>query len=296
MHSQFIEKSRELGFIALGVSAPERPLNFNRFTRWISERKNAGMSWLEKNIELREDPSRLLQGCKAIISLAFPYPSRKPFTPDGFSVARYCQPDKEDYHRRLKNLCRELVDTIKEIHSESVSRVFVDSAPILERSFGLSAGIGFVGKNNMLIIPGYGSYFYLAEILTTAPFDIPRTEPIKNQCLSCTLCIDSCPTKALERPFSFDAARCLSYLTIEHRGDLTDDIGRRMGNCFLGCDRCQEVCPFNGNNMEDRVALPSTDLFLGMDEKEFRRRFGKSAFERPGLDKIKRNLRAITRE
>lgn len=293
MFSPFIEKAKELGFLAIGFAKPDRPPYFENFSSWISDRKNGDMSWLERNINLREDPSNLLQGCQTIISLAYPYPSKKPSTPDGFTASRYSQPLEDDYHYRLKTLCGIMVDMIQEMDSRSSNRIFVDSAPILERSFAYSGGIGFIGKNNMLIIPEYGSYFYLTEILTTAHFDLSQTDLIENQCGSCTLCIDSCPTGALERPFYLDASRCLSYLTIEYKGAVNRENGKDMGNCFFGCDRCQEVCPFNEGEDSRQISLPSTDEWLTMEEDDFQARFWKTTFSRAGLEKIKTNIRAI---
>jgi epoxyqueuosine reductase len=289
----FAKKAKALGFIGIGFSRPERPFYMDQFLEWIARRKNAGMSWLERNIEIREDPSRLLKGCRTIISLAYPYPSKKPATPDGFTVSRYSQPTEEDYHLRLKRLCRDLVHMIRDHYAGSDSRICVDSAPLLEKSYGCSAGIGFIGKNNMLIIPGYGSYFCLAEILTTAPMAFSPAESMEHQCASCTLCIDSCPTGALEKPFYLDASRCLSYLTIEYQGALSGETGRKMGDCFFGCDRCQEVCPFNEAEDSRGISLPSTDEFLSMAEESFKKRFGKTAFARSGRAKLRTNIKAI---
>lgn len=293
MLSDLINMAKDLGFMDVGLSRPERPLYFDRFYAWIGDHKNARMSWLERNLELREDPSKLLEGCRTIISLAYPYPSRKPETPDGFTVSRYSQPNQDDYHYRLKRSCRVLEDMIKETYPGSHSRICVDSAPILEKSFASSSGMGFMGKNNMLIIPGYGSYFYLAEILTTAPLEFLSAEPIENQCGSCTLCIDSCPTGALEKPFYLDASRCLSYLTIEHKGAINGENGKKMGDCFFGCDRCQEVCLFNGGEISRQTFLPTTDDFLRMNDEDFKKRFGKTAFARAGLEKLKTNIQAV---
>ena len=293
MLSKFIDRAGDLGFIGVGFSKPGKPLYFERFSSWISDHKNADMSWLERNNELREDPARLLPGCRAIISLAFPYSSQKPVTPDGYSVSRYSQPTMEDYHYRLRTLSCELADIINEIYRGCRTRICVDSAPILEKSFACSSGIGFMGKNNMLIMPGHGSYFYLAEILITEPLEFPQVEPMENQCGSCTLCIDSCPTGALERPFCLDASKCLSYLTIEQKEAIDKEYGTKMGDCFFGCDRCQEVCPFNSDDTSRQVMLPSTDEFLGMDKHDFKERFGNKAFSRAGLEKIKTNIKAM---
>ncbi len=287
------EKARNLGFIASGFSSPERPLYFDKFTAWLSDGKNGDMSWLERNVGIREDPTRLLKGCKSVISLAYPYASQKPGTPEGFTVSRYSEPAKEDYHARLKNLCEELVNMIGDIDPRSQSRICVDSAPILEKSFAASSGIGFIGKNTVFIMPGHGSYFYLAEILTTANLATRSMEPMENQCGTCKRCIDSCPTGALESPFYIDASKCLSYLSIEHKGGTERDVGSEMGNCFFGCDQCQEVCPFNEDEASTQVQLPPVDAFLQMNDKEFGEKFGHTAFARAGLDKLKSNIQAI---
>jgi epoxyqueuosine reductase len=293
MISSLPDKAKDLGFIACGFSEPKRPLYLDQFSTWVSDRKNAGMSWLERNMDIREDPSRLLSGCRTIISLAYPYPCQKPGTVDGFTVSRYSQPGETDYHIRLKDLCRVLLDVVEEAYSGSHSRICVDSAPLLERSYACSSGIGFLGKNNMLIIPGYGSYVYLAEILTTIPIDTASLEPMDNQCGTCTLCVDSCPTGALERPFYLDASKCLSYLSIEDKGKINEETGIKMGDCFFGCDRCQEVCPLNQKESLTQIFLPSTDEFLEMDDKEFRKRFGKTALARAGLEKLKTNIQGV---
>jgi epoxyqueuosine reductase len=287
------DKAKDLGFIACGFSEPKRPLYFDQFSAWISDRKNAGMSWLERNMDVREDPSRLLSSCRTVITLAYPYPSKKPGTIDGFTVSRYSQPGEADYHIRLKDLCGALLDDVEEAYPRSQSRICVDSAPLLERSYACSSGIGFLGKNNMLIVPEYGSYVYLAEILTTAPIDTMSLEPMDNQCGSCTLCVDSCPTGALERPFYLDASKCLSYLSIEDKRGIDEETGTKMGDCFFGCDRCQEVCPFNGKEGLTQISLPSTDEFLEMDDNEFRKRFGKTALARAGLEKLKTNIQGV---
>jgi epoxyqueuosine reductase len=293
MISSLPDMAKDLGFIACGFSEAKRPLYFDQFSAWISDHKNAGMSWLERNMDVRENPSGLLNGCRTVISLAYPYPSQKPGTTDGFTVSRYSQPGETDYHVRLKDLCRTLLSVVKEAYPMSHSRVCVDSAPLLEKSYACSSGIGFMGKNNILIIPGYGSYVYLAEILTTAPIDMTSLEPMKNQCGTCTSCVDSCPTGALEKPFSLDASKCLSYLSIEDKRGVDKQTGIQMGDCFFGCDRCQEVCPLNGNESSTEISLPSTDTFLEMDDNVFRKKFGKTALARAGLEKLKMNIQVV---
>jgi epoxyqueuosine reductase len=291
-----IEKAKALGFLKIGFSIPRRPVHFNKYMSWLSGHKNADMSWMERHTNIREDPSLLLKGCRTIISLAYPYSTNQPITPDGFSVSRFSQPDKDDYHQRIRTLCNDLVELLKDTHKGCKARICVDSVPILERSIAYSSGIGFIGKNNMLIIPGYGSYIYLAEIMTTAPLDIPSSfDPIENLCGSCTRCLDSCPSGALEGPFCLNASRCLSYLTIERKGNIDKDEGAMMGRCFFGCDKCQEVCPFNKIGVSREILLPSTDEILHMDRASFSERFGNTALARAGIEKIQMNIRAIAR-
>lgn len=244
-------------------------------------------------MHLREDPSLLLEGCSTIISLAYPYSANKPCTPDGCTAARYSRPDRRDYHDTIKGLCKKIVKVMKEYDSRCSARICVDSAPVLERSIAYSSGIGFIGKNNMLIIPWAGSYFYLAEIFTSIHFAVQSVRTAENQCGSCTLCVDACPTGALEKPFSINASRCLSYLTVEYKGQAGALEGRKMGDCFFGCDRCQEACPFNGQEQKREILLPSSDEILNMQEDEFAHRFGRTSFKRTGLEKIKGNIRVI---
>jgi len=288
----FIKKAKEFGFIAVGFSKPTTPLRFDFFCRWLKEIETGNMNYLKRNIDIRRDPSGLFKGLKTVISLAYPYPAKKPSTPDGYTASRYSTPQEEDYHLRLRRLGNQLCALITEIFPESKSRVCVDSAPILERSFAEMSGIGFIGKNNMLIVPGYGSYCFLVEILTTAQFLIPSFEAPENECGPCTKCIDMCPTGALKAPFYIDVSKCLSYLTIEAKGAVDKETGEKMGNTFFGCDACQEVCPFNEKE-SGVVALPSTKEILAMTDIDFKKIFGKTAFERAGVEKLKKNIKAI---
>jgi epoxyqueuosine reductase len=286
------ETARELGFIATGFSKPRIPIHFDFFLSWLEDVEVGDMTYLKRNLNLRKHPGRLLDGLQTIISLAYPYPATKPSTPDGYAASRYTVPQQEDYHLRLRRLTKQLCALIAEAFPGSRSRVCVDSAPIMERSFAVTGGIGFVGKNTMLIVPGHGSYCFLVEILTTAPFQIPPVMETESRCGTCTNCIEACPTGALKAPFHIDVSRCLSYLTIEAKRDINEKVAEKMGNTFFGCDVCQEVCPFN--KAEDpTIVLPSTERIIQMSEGDFKGTFGKTAFERAGLNKLKGNITAL---
>ncbi|RJR48237.1 MAG: tRNA epoxyqueuosine(34) reductase QueG [Desulfobacteraceae bacterium] len=285
----------ELGFVAVGFLEPQTPPHFRHFMEWLAAEKHGELGWLGRNTDVRQDPRKLLDGCRTIICLALPYPSRQAGTPDGFTIARYAS-SSLDYHLKLKGLCGRLTDLIRTAYPNSRSRSFVDSAPIMERSLAWAAGLGFFGKNNSLVVPGHGSYVNLCEILTTAIFDFITSRKLESRCGSCTSCLDACPAGALEKPFQLSIQNCLSCLTIEHGGDLKEGIGRKMGKCFAGCDRCQEVCPFNPPVEPSSPSLPSTEEILAMDDRAFLERFGSSALSRPGLGRLKRNLRAIRKE
>jgi len=284
------KKAVSLGFISIGFTTPGRPPYFSHFKSWLSQARYGDMEWITRNVRLRRDPKLLLPGCKTIISLAYPYSHEIPVSPDGLRAARYTEGLKEDYHTRVKRLGKVIVDTISEFYPDSKSRICVDSAPVLERAIAYRAGMGFFGKNTMLIIPDYGSYFYLMEIFTSAHISFENPTPIENRCGKCSKCIEACPTGALEAPFMHDARRCLSYLTIEHKGRLRLELGQIMDRCFFGCDVCQEVCPFNQKGSGKKVTLPSAKEILEMDEGEFQYIFGNTAFARTGLKKIKVNV------
>ena len=286
--------AKELGFINIGFVRPAQPPFFDAFISWLSLQNHGEMKWLERNVDLRKDPTQLLEGCQNIISLAYPYSSIIPTTPEGFRIARYSHFPHEDYHSRLRQLGKKMIAVIKEQYPESRSRFCVDSAPILERSLAYGAGLGLFGKNNSLIIPGYGSYFYLAEILTTADFELLPAGVFESRCAECNLCLDACPTGALEKPYAINAFKCLAYLTIEDKKEIDGEFAGKMGDCFFGCDRCQEVCPYNKEHpAKKEILLPSREEILSMKEEEFETRFGRTVLGRAGLTKIRSNLRVV---
>lgn len=252
------------------------------------------MEYLRLRYKERKDPELLLPGLKTILCFAYPYPSYRLTTREGFTITRFANPFFPDYHWLIKTKLRVVVERLRSAYPNARFRVFVDSAPVIERSWAYKAGIGFFGKNTSLIIPGYGSFFFLGEIFTTA--EIPFEEPtlLESPCSDCDSCIRACPQGAIVEPYMLDARKCLSYLTIEYKGDLEGLIKSKELPFFYGCDICQEICPYNPEPRAIK-ALPERSYFEGLTLDAFQRIFGRSALLRGGLDRIKRNLNVLSK-
>jgi epoxyqueuosine reductase len=283
------KKALMLGFLRVGFTSPDPPPYLWAFEEYLSRGYHGQMWWLKERAPLRRDPRLLLEGVQTIIVLAYPYPQYKLSTPEGLEVSRFANPMLPDYHKRIKGLLNSLVEEIKAFYPKERFRSFVDSGPLLEKAMGVKAGIGFFGKNTSLIIPGYGSYFHLALILTTVRISYQPKEPIPSACLHCQLCIKACPQGALVGPYTLDARKCLAYLTVEFEEDILGLINQKPMKCFYGCDICQEVCPFNPPK-RTLIALPQAERILYMSPKDFENIFGGSAFLRAGLARLKRNI------
>lgn len=252
--SQYIkQKAFELGFSACGIAKVEPAASEAGYLdRWLAEGCHAGMRYMENHREIRLDPDGLVRGACSVISVALNYYPRVKRDPALPHIAYYAY--GEDYHTIVKDKLRQLwqaIDTVAVSDGQAPeARVFTDSAPILERYWAWKAGLGWIGKNTNLIIPGKGSFFFLGEIVTTLEvdaYDIPQ----KSRCGNCRRCLDACPTVALEAPRRLNASKCISYLTIENREDIPAEFVSKLGNRVYGCDTCQTVCPWN------RFAIPT---------------------------------------
>lgn len=306
----------EAGAYRVGIAeaAPVDPAVCSVFDRWISAGRNAGMDYMGRYSDIRRDPSLLLPGVKSIIVCAFSYTVAQPDTPLKWS--RYAMGD--DYHDVLRLHLSGVASQIKEM-TDAECRVCVDTAPIPERYWAVRAGLGFIGLNRQLIIPGAGSMFFLAEILTT--LDLTPDSPCEETCGKCRRCINSCPGHALDDAEGIDARKCLSYLTIEHRGDLP--AGVKLGSHVYGCDICQEVCPHNAPGLTERsnrsdsidfddslnpfAPLPeftprgffsslTAETILTMSQEGFSTLFRHSAVKRTKLSGLRRNALQILKE
>ena len=248
------DAARRLGFDAVGIARADVPLgaDFARYQTFLDEGMNGEMDWLAENAEARRrlDSSDILDGAKSVICLARRY-QRAPEDeaedpPTARAIARYAR--GRDYHNGIRKKLRRLAAWLRTLGTPEApvsARPMIDSAPVLERAWAARAGLGFVGKNGLIIVPGEGSLVLLGEVVTTLAL-APDT-PMAERCGSCTRCLDVCPTQAIVRPFVVDPRRCVAYLTIEHRSAIPEDLRDGVGEHLFGCDDCQTVCPFNAS-------------------------------------------------
>jgi epoxyqueuosine reductase len=290
--------AHELGLDRCGI-ADAQPIGRGAYLREFLARGYGGsMEYLSKHVSIKEDPRQLLDGAKSIVVVALSYKQEEPVAegpgPHG-RVAMYAWGD--DYHRVLKKKLMKLADGMRErFGDECETRVCVDTAPMLERDVAALAGVGWIGKNTLVMHEGLGSYFFLGEILTTA--ELMAGEAAADHCGSCRACLDACPTDAFVAPYQMDASRCVSYLTIEHRGDISRVFSEMMGDWVFGCDVCQQVCPFNRDapdGGEPRFvakpgrARPDLASILEWDEEAYQLELRGNAMKRAKLPMMKRN-------
>jgi len=282
----------------IGVS-DVRDAHASLFSEWIANRRHASMVYLAKNVATREDPPARFPWAKSVIVLLVPYSSERPNAPEGAlsnHVARYALGD--DYHDVLDRILRKLEDEIARVAPGTKTWRYVDTGPLSDRSLAAQAGLGWIGKNGMLIDAEHGSYFFIGTLLTSLQNDLVAGE-VADRCGACTRCIDACPTHAILSNRTVESELCISYATIEHRGPF--DI-ETAGNVF-GCDICQEVCPWNAAPPDSHPAFapraeyratPVTDL-LKFTQTDFSSLFRKSAVKRAKLAGMKRNVAALER-
>ncbi|NLX13810.1 MAG: tRNA epoxyqueuosine(34) reductase QueG [Phycisphaerales bacterium] len=305
--TELVEQAASMaGFEAAGVAAARPIGRIDYVAEWLARGYAGEMDYLVRHHELRSNPANLLPGAKSVIVVAQSYrPSQSDenyFRCDADSVrgriARYAW--GRDYHRVLRKKLRDLLQSIRQVIREPFdARICVDTAPLIERELAAAAGIGWIGKNTMLLHPRLGSYLFLGEIITT--LDLAPNQPMADHCGTCTRCLQACPTQALHAPYAMDAHRCIAYLTIEHRGEVSAELAARMGDWVFGCDRCQEVCPFNHKAPPSREAayrlpqeqawLPRPPLndMLNWTEDEYCRHLAGKAIRRAKLTMLQRN-------
>ena len=297
-------EAQRLGFGMVGVAKAEQMQpEARRLEQWLAAGYHGEMRWMENHFEKRVDPTKLVPGAKSVVSLLFHYePTETQRDPDAPKIARYAY--GEDYHYILKRKLKSLLAYLRDEIGDIDGRVFVDSAPVLERDWARRAGLGWVGKNTLLLNRQRGSYFFLAEIISD--LELPPDEATRDYCGTCTRCIDACPTDAISPSgYLLDGSKCISYLTIELRDAIPEQFRGQMEGWAFGCDICQEVCPWNRfSQPHTEPALdPHPDLldmterdWVELTEETFRKVFKKSAVKRTKYEGLMRNIRFLDRK
>jgi len=301
-NSQLIKKlAKEIGFSSCGISKArflkEEEKNFEN---WLKQGNQGTMSYLERNFDKRLNPQKLVPGSKSVISLTFNYfPPRKILKKNSFIISKYAY--GKDYHFVIKKKLKTLFSLIKEKIGNIEGRVFVDSAPIHERAWAKISGLGWIGKNSLLLNKKMGSYFFLAEII--CDLELEYDTPVTDHCGTCTKCIDACPTYAITQAQVIDANKCISYLTIENKNEIPPELSKSFNNYIFGCDICQDVCPWNkfSKPHDEKEFLPNDEVsnFSNKDWEElthdtFNRIFKNSAIKRTRFEGLKRNIKAVS--
>jgi epoxyqueuosine reductase len=293
------ERAGELAFLACGITRPDPPPHADRLDDWLARGYAGTMRYLHRQARRRKDPRLIVPEALSVVVVLDNYYGGEPLGRDPMpKVARYAR--GEDYHRVTTGRLERLAEFLRE-RGARVARAYADAGPVPERELAQRAGLGWIGKNTMLIRPGAGSLFFIGSVFTDLP--LAADPPFEtDHCGSCTRCLEACPTGALVEPRVLDATRCISYLTIEHRGPIPGPLAARTEGWVFGCDICNEVCPWNLRfaaatpvaEFGSRGALDGAgpDYFERMDEEEFARRFGDTPLERPGLAGMRRNFRA----
>jgi len=300
-HTHLIKsEATRLGFSFCGISKAdfleaEAPI----LEQWLEQGRQGKMSYMENHFEMRLDPRKLVPGAKSVISLLLNYyPENKQNTEaDSYKISKYAY--GKDYHKVIKAKLKELYEFIHTEIGEIGGRVFVDSAPVMDKAWAKKSGLGWMGKNTNIINPKEGSFFFIAELIIDLELDYDG--PMKDYCGSCTRCIDACPTDALIAPYQIDASKCISYFTIELRENIPQEYHNKLGNWIFGCDICQDVCPWNRfSKPNHETEFTPTNNILEMTKSDwdeitedvFVKLFKDSPLKRTGFEGMKSNIKA----
>jgi epoxyqueuosine reductase len=294
------DEAMRLGFCKVGIASAE-PLDedADRLRTWLGRGYHASMEWMGRTAEKRGDPRLVLAGARSIVSVAMNY-----YTPEGHStepsvgkVSRYAWGD--DYHDLVLDRLEKLKASFLVREPGAGAKVYVDTGPIMEKAWAERAGLGWRGKHTNVITREFGSWVFLGELLVTVP--LVYDEPALDMCGSCTLCLEACPTDALVEPYLLDANKCISYLTIEHRGEIAQELGERFDRWIYGCDICQDVCPWNerfsrptdvqGFSPREVNRRPTLAAISAMTDESFSSTFKKSPVKRTKRSGLTRNAR-----
>lgn len=298
--AQIKQKAKELGFDLVGITSAQKTAHEAYVREWLAAGKGGEMRYLYDRVEERLDPRVYFPEAHSIICVALnyhaPLPQESPLEQPA-RFARYAL--GKDYHAHVKNRLHALSDFIRSLAPEAQTRASVDTAPVLERELAARAGIGWIGKNTCVINTRIGSWIFLGEVLTS--LELPIDDPGTNRCGTCTRCIDACPTDAITGPYQLDASRCISYLTIEYRGEIPQELAQQTGEWVFGCDICQDVCPWNRKAsfsfLEDvqpvRPARVEASAIEHWSQEQYWDATRKSSMRRVKLPQFQRNAKLV---
>lgn len=301
LKDQIKAEAINLGFVAVGLCRPDVELGYAQYLSWITKGRQAGMTYLSRQsaLDTRRSAKELFPECKSVLSLAFPYsaPSANPAHSNQGRIAAYAL--TSDYHDHLKSLAIQLITKIEALIGHKMkAQVHVDTAPILEKAYARQAGLGWIGRNSLLLNPDHGSYLFLCEILLEMELE-PDHPCDLDGCGSCQLCVQACPTQAILPDRTIDARRCLSYLTIENRGPIPQEFRSALETRVFGCDTCQSVCPYNTeskifpqDNLPPILLDPYPDLSdsFNLTREEFDKLYGATPISRAKYAGFRRNV------
>lgn len=303
LKNSIVRICKDSGFSLVKFSKPEILKSEKSYLEnWIKEEKNATMKWMENNIEKRVNPFLVMDDVKSIISLALLYDTPVLHTNDSNlpKISRYAW-GKRDYHKIIKSKLKQICKDIELLSPEIKTKFYVDDGPVMDKAWAVRSGIGWMGKNTNVINPELGSYFFLSEILINIEFEYD--EPIEDMCKNCRLCLVECPTGALYDEYKLDANLCISYQTIENRGEIPEHIN--LNGWIFGCDICQEVCPYNSKGVftDENLFFPREELtnksfddLLNYTEKDFNETFSGTPVKRTKYTGWIRNLKKAKSE
>ena len=293
------QRATELGFDAVGITDLSPTPHAEQLVRWLENGMAGTMAYMHRQAGRRSEPARILpEAIRAVVVTSNYYQPDPAAIPRLGLVAKYAR--GRDYHIELAEPLDALAAYVRTLGpSDTVSKAYLDAGPVPERELAQRAGLGWIGKNTMLIDPRRGSFFFLGTVLTS--LDLAVDNPFEaDRCGTCRRCLDACPTDAFPEPRVLDSRRCISYLTIEHRGEIEPGLAAEMGSRVFGCDTCQDVCPWNETFSEgsdprvdanERLALLDLDEILAISDDQFELRYGTTALKRPGPDGMRRNAR-----
>ncbi len=296
------EIAEQLGFQFCGISKAEfLEEEAPRLENWLNQNYHGKMGYMANHFDKRLDPTKLVEGAKSVVSLLYNYyPSEPLDQSDNYKIAKYAY--GQDYHHVIKSKLKDFMHLIQEQIGEVGGRVFVDSAPVMERQWAAKSGLGWLGKNSLLLNKQMGSFFFIAELI----LDIELTPdgPMKDYCGTCTQCMDACPTDAIVANQVVDASKCISYLTIELKDEIPKEFSEKMDDWMFGCDICQDVCPWNRFSQAHNEPKfePATQLanmkkaeWRELTQEVFNEIFKKSAVKRTKYTGLKRNIAFLTK-